>query len=233
MGSRLSCAASNDTQKQNRSKGCPIPAAPLFLTCFDLAAEAFGWKSRNPAMPGRRSAMAIGWLAGDAPLPPIRRRWRGGDAPGVRVFFRWPRAGRDCRAMEIGNGALYGRGADRFRAAWHTCRQGLGCPRRQRSTARSGGGRLDLDGKAFAPVVAQACDSSRMRLGQDGKAGLRCYRGYESTECMGALEEYAGVRCCMAWPKTASRLCIRARRCLSGGARLKELDPIRVRRAVC
>jgi xanthine dehydrogenase YagR molybdenum-binding subunit len=65
---------------------------------------------------------------------------------------------------------------------------------------------------SICTVVAQACDSLRMRLGQDGKPASDVAAAMKDGG-MGALEEYA-ESLPQAWPRTVSRLCIKARPCL-------------------
>ena len=191
-------------RRQSQSKVCPIPSRAL-MTCFDQAAEAFGWQAQSNAgiEARRRLADRVGMRGFRVSDPD-----GGGDGPCPRLCGG-PRAGRDSRTRDR-QWPLYGRGADGG--------ERLGIPVEKVSVslgdtdlppAPVAGGSIST--ASVCTVVAQACDAIRIRLGQDGKpagddAAAMKDRG------MGALEEYAGP-CRTASPRTAFRRCIKAPPC--------------------
>jgi xanthine dehydrogenase YagR molybdenum-binding subunit len=173
----------NDTQTEP-IKGLPYTSRAL-MTCFDQAAEAFGWKARNPAPGTKRDGdWLVGWGCAASAYP----TQMAAATARVRVFADG-RALVETAGHEIGNGL--------YTVAAQTASEGLGIPVEKVSVslgdtdlppAPVAGGSIST--ASVCTVIAQACDAIRMRLGQDGKPasdviGAMKYRG------MGALEEYA------------------------------------------
>jgi xanthine dehydrogenase YagR molybdenum-binding subunit len=154
------------------------------MTCFDQAAEAFGWKARNPTPGSKRDGdWLVGWGCAASAYP----TQMAAATARVRVFSDG-RALVETAGHEIGNGL--------YTVVAQTASERLGIPVDKVSVALGdtdlppapvAGGSIST--ASICTVVAQACDSLRVRLGQDGKpadvAAAMKDRG------MGALEEYA------------------------------------------
>ena len=152
----------NDTQTEP-IKGLPYTSRAL-MTCFDQAAEAFGWKARNPT-PGstRDGNWLVGWGCAASAYP----TQMAAATARVRVFADG-RALVETAGHEIGNGL--------YTVAAQTAAEGLGIPVEKVSVslgdtdlppAPVAGGSIST--ASVCTVIAQACDAIRMRLGQDEK----------------------------------------------------------------
>jgi xanthine dehydrogenase YagR molybdenum-binding subunit len=173
----------NDTQTEP-IKGLPYTSRAL-MTCFDQAADAFGWKARNP-MPGskRDGDWLVGWGCAASAYP----TQMAAATARVRVFSDG-RALVETAGHEIGNGL--------YTVLAQTASERLGIPVDKVSVALGdtdlppapvAGGSIST--ASICTVVAQACDSVRIRLGQDGKPASDVIAAMKDRG-MGALEEYA------------------------------------------
>ena len=174
----------NDTQTEP-IKGLPYTSRRALMTCFDQAAEAFGWKARNPT-PGstRDGNWLVGWGCAASAYP----TQMAAATARVRVFADG-RALVETAGHEIGNGL--------YTVAAQTAAEGLGIPVEKVSVslgdtdlppAPVAGGSIST--ASVCTVIAQACDAIRMRLGQDGKPAPDVAAAMKDRG-MGALEEYA------------------------------------------
>ena len=203
----------NDTQTEP-IKGLPYTSRAL-MTCFDQAAEAFGWKARNPT-PG--STHDGNWLVGWGCAASAYPTQMAAATARVRVFADG-RALVETAGHEIGNGL--------YTVAAQTASEGLGIPVEKVSVslgdtdlppAPVAGGSIST--ASVCTVIAQACDAIRMRLGQDGKPAADVTAAMKDRG-MGALEEYAefvphGVA------KEGVQALYRGAAMPMGGARLKD-----------
>src|SRR5271154_3383916 len=203
----------NDTQTEP-IKGLPYTSRAL-MTCFDQAAEAFGWKARNPT-PGatRDGNWLVGWGCAASAYP----TQMAAATARVRVFVDG-RALVETAGHEIGNGL--------YTVVAQTAAERLGIPVEKVSVslgdtdlppAPVAGGSIST--ASVCTVVAQACDAIRMRLGQDGKPAGDVAAAMKDRG-MGALEEYAesiphGVA------KDGVQALYRGAAMPMGGARLKD-----------
>jgi xanthine dehydrogenase YagR molybdenum-binding subunit len=203
----------NDTQTEP-IKGLPYTSRAL-MTCFDQAAEVFGWSARNPT-PGstREGDWLVGWGCAASAYP----TQMAAATARVRVFADG-RALVETAGHEIGNGL--------YTVAAQTASDGLGIPVEKVSVslgdtdlppAPVAGGSIST--ASICTVIAQACDAIRMRLGQDGKPATDVAAALKERG-MGALEEYAesvphGV------PKDGVQALYKGAAMPLGGARLKD-----------
>jgi xanthine dehydrogenase YagR molybdenum-binding subunit len=173
----------NDTQTEP-IKGLPYTSRAL-MPCFDQAAEAFGWKGRDPR-PGstRDGDWLIGWGCAASAYP----TQMAAATARVRVFSDG-RAQVETAGHEIGNGL--------YTVVAQTAAERLGLPVEKIAVflgdtdlppAPVAGGSIST--ASVCTVVAQACDSLRARLGQDGKPAADVAAAMKDRG-MGALEEYA------------------------------------------
>src|ERR1700722_8767204 len=173
----------NDTQTEP-IKGLPYTSRAL-MTCFDQAAEAFGWKARNPTPGSKREGdWLIGWgCAGSAYPTQV-----GGGRGRVRVFADG-RALVETAGHKIGNGL--------YTVVAQAAAERLGIPVEKVSVslgdtdlppAPVAGGSIST--ASVCTVLAQACDAIRIRLDQDGKPAGDVAAAMKDRG-MGALEEYA------------------------------------------
>jgi xanthine dehydrogenase YagR molybdenum-binding subunit len=173
----------NDTQTEP-IKGLPYTSRAL-MTCFDQAAEAFGWKARNPTPGSKRDGdWLVGWGCAASAYP----TQMAAATARVRVFSDG-HALVETAGHEIGNGL--------YTVVAQTAAERLGIPVDKVSVslgdtdlppAPVAGGSIST--ASICTVVAQACDSIRMRLGQDGKPASDVTRAM-TDRGMGALEDYA------------------------------------------
>jgi xanthine dehydrogenase YagR molybdenum-binding subunit len=185
------------------------------MTCFDQAAEAFGWKARNPTPGTKRDGdWLVGWGCAASAYP----TQMAAATARVRVFADG-RALVETAGHEIGNGL--------YTVAAQTASQGLGIPVEKVSVslgdtdlppAPVAGGSIST--ASVCTVIVQACDAIRMRLGQDGKPAADVTAAMKDRG-MGALEEYAesiphGVA------KDGVQALYRGAAMPMGGARLKD-----------
>ncbi len=203
----------NDT-KTEPIKGLPYTSRAL-MPCFDQAAEAFGWKARNPT-PGstRDGDWLVGWGCATSAYP----TQMAAAAARVRVLADG-HALVETAGHEIGNGL--------YTVVAQTASERLGIPVEKISVALGdtdlppapvAGGSIST--ASVCTVVAQACDSLRMRLGQDGKPASDIAAAMKERG-MGALEDYAesvpyGVA------KDGIQALYRGAAMPMGGARLKD-----------
>jgi xanthine dehydrogenase YagR molybdenum-binding subunit len=173
----------NDTQTEP-IKGLPYTSRAL-MPCFDQAAEAFGWKGRDPS-PGstRDGDWLIGWGCAASAYP----TQMAAATARVRVFSDG-RAQVETAGHEIGNGL--------YTVVAQTAAERLGLPVEKIAVflgdtdlppAPVAGGSIST--ASVCTVVAQACDSLRARLGQDGKPAADIAAAMKDRG-MGALEDYA------------------------------------------
>jgi xanthine dehydrogenase YagR molybdenum-binding subunit len=173
----------NDTQTEP-IKGLPYTSRAL-MPCFDQAAEAFGWKGRDPR-PGstRDGDWLIGWGCAASAYP----TQMAAATARVRVFSDG-RAQVETAGHEIGNGL--------YTVVAQTAAERLGLPVEKIAVflgdtdlppAPVAGGSIST--ASVCTVVAQACDSLRARLGQDGKPAADIAAAMKDRG-MGALEDYA------------------------------------------
>jgi xanthine dehydrogenase YagR molybdenum-binding subunit len=173
----------NDTQTEP-IKGLRYTSRAL-MPCFDQAAEAFGWKGRNPA-PGstRDGDWLIGWGCAASAYP----TQMAAATARVRVFADG-RALVETAGHEIGNGL--------YTVAAQTAAEGLGIPVEKVSVslgdtdlppAPVAGGSIST--ASVCTVIAEACDAIRARLGQEGKPASDVTAAMKERG-MGAVEEYA------------------------------------------
>ena len=203
----------NDTQTEP-IKGLPYTSRAL-MTCFDQAAEAFGWKARNPTPGAKRDGdWLVGWGCAASAYP----TQMAAATARVRVFSDG-RALVETAGHEIGNGL--------YTVAAQTASEHLGIPVDKVSVslgdtdlppAPVAGGSIST--ASVCTVVAQACDAIRMRLGQDGRPAADVTAAMKDRG-MGALEEYAeslphGVA------KDGVQALYRGAAMPMGGARLKD-----------
>jgi xanthine dehydrogenase YagR molybdenum-binding subunit len=173
----------NDTQTEP-IKGLPYTSRAL-MTCFDQAAEAFGWKARIPTPGTKRDGnWLVGWGCAASAYP----TQMAAATARVRVFADG-RALVETAGHEIGNGL--------YTVAAQTAAEGLGIAVEKVSVslgdtdlppAPVAGGSIST--ASVCTVIAQACDAIRMRLGQDGKPAADITAAMKDRG-MGALEEYA------------------------------------------
>ena len=173
----------NDTQTEP-IKGLPYTSRAL-MTCFDQAAEAFGWKARDPTPGSKRDGdWLIGWGCAASAYP----TQMAAATARIRVFADG-RALVETAGHEIGNGL--------YTVAAQTAAEGLGIPVEKVSVslgdtdlppAPVAGGSIST--ASVCTVIAQACDAIRVRLGQDGKPASDVTVAMKDRG-MGALEEYA------------------------------------------
>ena len=173
----------NDTQTEP-IKGLPYTSRAL-MSCFDQAAEAFGWKARNPTPGTKRDGdWLVGWGCAASAYP----TQMAAATARVRVFADG-RALVETAGHEIGNGL--------YTVAAQTASEGLGMPVEKVSVslgdtdlppAPVAGGSIST--ASVCTVIAQACNAIRMRLGQDGKPAADVTAAMKDRG-MGALEEYA------------------------------------------
>jgi xanthine dehydrogenase YagR molybdenum-binding subunit len=203
----------NDTQSEP-IKGLPYTSRAL-MTCFDQAAEAFGWKARNPRPGSKRDGdWLVGWGCAASAYP----TQMAAATARVRVFSD-RRALVETAGHEIGNGL--------YTVVAQTASEGLGIPVEKVSVslgdtdlppAPVAGGSIST--ASVCTVAAQACDSLRMRLGQEGKPAADVAAAMKDRG-IGALEEYAesvphGVA------KDGVQALYRSAAMPMGGARLKD-----------
>jgi xanthine dehydrogenase YagR molybdenum-binding subunit len=203
----------NDTQIEP-IKGLPYTSRAL-MSCFDQAAEAFGWKGRNPTpRTNRNGDWLVGWGCAASAYP----TQMAAATARVRVFADG-RAVVETAGHEIGNGL--------YTVAAQTASEGLGIPVEKVSVllgdtdlppAPVAGGSIST--ASVCTVIAQACDAIRMRLGKDGKPASDVTAAMKDRG-MGALEEYAeslphGVA------KDGVQALYRGAAMPMGGARLKD-----------
>jgi xanthine dehydrogenase YagR molybdenum-binding subunit len=173
----------NDTQTEP-IKGLPYTSRAL-MPCFDQAAEAFGWKGRDPR-PGstRDGDWLIGWGCASSAYP----TQMAAATARVRVFPDG-RAQVETAGHEIGNGL--------YTVVAQTAAERLGLPVEKVSVflgdtdlppAPVAGGSIST--ASVCTVVAQACDSLRARLGQEGKPAADVAAAMKDRG-MGAFEDYA------------------------------------------
>jgi xanthine dehydrogenase YagR molybdenum-binding subunit len=173
----------NDTQTEP-IKDLPYTSRAL-MPCFDQAAEAFGWKGRD-TRPGstRDGDWLIGWGCAASAYP----TQMAAATARVRVFPDG-RAQVETAGHEIGNGL--------YTVVAQTAAERLGLPVEKVSVflgdtdlppAPVAGGSIST--ASVCTVVAQACDSLRMRLGQDGNPAADIAAAMKDRG-MGALEDYA------------------------------------------
>jgi xanthine dehydrogenase YagR molybdenum-binding subunit len=173
----------NDTQTEP-IKGLSYTSRAL-MTCFDQAAEAFGWKARNPGPGSKREGdWLVGWGCAASAYP----TQMAAATARVRVFADG-RALVETAAHEIGNGL--------YTVAAQTAAERLGIPVDKVSVslgdtdlppAPVAGGSIST--ASVCTVIAQACDAICMRLGQDGKPAADIALAMKDRG-IGALEEYA------------------------------------------
>ena len=173
----------NDTQTEP-IKGLPYTSRAL-MTCFDQAADAFGWQARNPTPGSKREGhWLIGWGCAASAYP----TQMAAATARVRVFADG-RALVETAGHEIGNGL--------YTVVAQTAAERLGIPFEKVSVslgdtdlppAPVAGGSIST--ASVCTVVAQACDAIRIRLGQDGKPAGDVAAAMKDRG-MGALEEYA------------------------------------------
>ena len=155
----------NDTQTEP-IKGLPYTSRAL-MPCFDQAADAFGWKGRDPR-PGstRDGDWLIGWGCAASAYP----TQMAAAAARVRVFSDG-RAQVETAGHEIGNGL--------YTVVAQTAAERLGLPVEKIAVflgdtdlppAPVAGGSIST--ASVCTVVAQACDLLLARLGQDGSPPL-------------------------------------------------------------
>ena len=203
----------NDTQTEP-IKGLPYTSRAL-MTCFDQAADAFGWKARNPRPGSKREGdWLVGWGCAASAYP----TQMAAATARVRVFSDG-RALVETAGHEIGNGL--------YTVVAQTASERLGIPVEKFSVALGdtdlppapvAGGSIST--ASVCTVVGQACDSIRMRLGQDGKPASDVTAAMKDRG-MGALEDYSellphGVA------KDGVQALYRGAATPMGGARLKE-----------
>ena len=172
----------NDTQTEP-IKGLPYTSRALMI-CFDEAAEAFGWKARNPTPGSKRDGdWLIGWGCAASAYP----TQMAAATARIRVFADG-RALVETAGHEIGNGL--------YTVAAQTAAEGLGIPVEKVSVslgdtdlppAPVAGGSIST--ASVCTVIAQACEAIRVRLGQDGKPASDVIVAMKDRG-MGALEEY-------------------------------------------
>jgi xanthine dehydrogenase YagR molybdenum-binding subunit len=173
----------NDTQTEP-IKGLPYTSRAL-MTCFDQAADAFGWQARNPTPGSKREGdWLIGWGCAASAYP----TQMAAATARVRVFADG-RALVETAGHEIGNGL--------YTVVAQTAAERLGIPVEKVSVslgdtdlppAPVAGGSIST--ASVCTVVAQACDAIRIRLGQDRKPAGDVAAAMKDRG-MGALEEYA------------------------------------------
>jgi xanthine dehydrogenase YagR molybdenum-binding subunit len=173
----------NDTQTEP-IKGLPYTSRAL-MTCFDQAADAFGWEARNPTPGSKREG---DWLVGVGCAASAYPTQMAAATARVRLFADG-RALVETAGHEIGNGL--------YTIAAQTAAERLGIPVDKISVslgdtdlppAPVAGGSIST--ASVCTVIAQGCDAIRMRLGQDGKPGPDVVAAMKDRG-IGALEEYA------------------------------------------
>ena len=129
----------NDTQTEP-IKGLPYTSRAL-MPCFDQAAEAFGWKGRDPR-PGstRDGDWLIGWGCAASAYP----TQMAAATARVRVFPDG-RAQVETAGHEIGNGLYTVVAQTAAERLGLPVEKDLGVPWGHGSAARARGGRIDLD----------------------------------------------------------------------------------------
>ena len=173
----------NDTQTEP-IKGLPYSSRAL-MTCFDQAADAFGWKEHNPTPGSKRDGeWLVGWGCAASAYP----TQMAAATARVRVFSDG-RALVETAGHEIGNGL--------YTVAAQVASEHLGIPVDKVSVslgdtdlppAPVAGGSIST--ASVCTVIAQACDAIRVRLGQEGKPATDVAAAMKDRG-MGALEEYA------------------------------------------
>ncbi|HSU98683.1 MAG TPA: xanthine dehydrogenase family protein molybdopterin-binding subunit, partial [Roseiarcus sp.] len=173
----------NDTRTEP-IKGLPYTSRAM-MACFDRAAEAFGWKARNPAPGSKREGdWLIGWGCAASAYP----TQMAAAAARVRVFSDG-RALVETAGHEIGTGI--------YTIVAQTASERLGVAVDKVSVllgdtdlppAPVAGG--SISAASVCTAVAQACDSIRMRLGDDGKPVADVIAALKDRG-LGALEDYA------------------------------------------
>jgi len=173
----------NDTQNEP-IRGLPYTSRAL-MPCFDQAAEAFGWKARNP-QPGsmRDGDWLVGWGCASSAYPTLAA------AAAARVrLFSDGRVHVETAGHEIGNGL--------YTVAAQTVAEHLGV---QLETVTVSMGDTDLPPAPLAggsistasvcSVIAQACGTIRERLGVNGVPAVDVLQAIRDRG-MGSIEELA------------------------------------------
>ncbi len=203
----------NDTQK-DPIKGLPYTSRSL-MTCFDQAAEAFGWKARD-RRPGamRDGEWHIGWGCAASAHPTLAA------AAAVRLrLFADGRAHLETASHEIGQGL--------YTVAAQTAAARLGVPL-EKVTVALGDTNLPpapmtagaVSTASICSVIAQACDAIRARLGENGAPAADIIQAIKERG-MGSIEELAEWMPYGA-PKNAVQTLYQGRAGLVGGANLPD-----------